>query len=222
VTATVAARLAEVRDRIAAAARRSGRPPDAVTLVAVSKTVDVPRIAEAVDAGQSRLGENRAQELLAHASGLARDDVEWHFVGRLQRNKVRAIAPLVAWWQSVDRPQLVAEIARHAPGATVLVQVNVGDEPQKGGCAPDAAAGLVDAAREAGLRVPGLMTVPPLEGDPRPHFARLRSLVQRLGLDTLSMGMSNDYEAAIEEGATIVRVGSALFGPRPGSPDARR
>jgi pyridoxal phosphate enzyme (YggS family) len=187
----------------------------------VSKTVEPARIANAVDAGQRVFGENRAQELVAHAGALERD-VEWHFVGRLQRNKVRAVAHLVALWHSVDRPELVGEIAKHAPGARVLVQVNVGDEPQKGGCAPDAAAALIDIARNAGLRVEGLMTVPPEGRDPRPFFAELRTLSQHLELPELSMGMSGDFEVAIEEGATIVRVGSAVFGPRPTSPNARR
>jgi pyridoxal phosphate enzyme (YggS family) len=221
VNGTVEARLAAVRERIVEAARRAGRDPGAVTLVAVSKTVGPARIAQVADAGQRVFGENRAQELLAHADALDRD-LEWHFIGRLQRNKVRAIAHLVARWQSVDRTELVTELAKHAPGARVLVQVNVGDEPQKGGCAPDATPVLVDDARNAGLRVEGLMTVPPEGRDPRPFFAGLRTLSRRLELPELSMGMSGDFEVAIEEGATIVRVGSAVFGPRPTSPNARR
>jgi pyridoxal phosphate enzyme (YggS family) len=216
----VATRLATVRDRITAAAQRASREPDAVTLVAVSKNVDAVRIADAADAGQRVFGENRAQELVAHAGALERD-VEWHFIGRLQRNKVRTVARLVALWQSVDRPELVAEIAKHAPAARVLVQVNVGDEPQKGGCDPDGTAALVGTARDAGLRVEGLMTVPPDGVDARPFFAELRTLSERLELPELSMGMSGDFEVAIEEGATIVRVGSAVFGPRPTSPNAR-
>jgi PLP dependent protein len=217
----VADRLAAVRDRIAEAARGAGREPDEITLVAVSKTVEPARIADAVDAGQRVFGENRAQELVAHANALERD-VEWHFIGRLQRNKVRTVASRVALWQSVDRPELVAEIAKHAPGARVLVQVNLGDEPQKGGCAPGATASLVDAARDTGLSVEGLMTVPPDGVDARPFFAELRTLSRRLELPELSMGMSGDFEDAIGEGATIVRVGSAVFGPRPTSPNARR
>jgi pyridoxal phosphate enzyme (YggS family) len=219
--AGIAERLDEVRERIADAAKRAGRDPTDVLLVAVSKTVEPARIVAAVDAGQRVLGENRAQELVAHANAVDRD-VDWHFVGRLQRNKVRAVSHLVACWQSVDRADLVTEIAKHAPGASVLVQVNVPGEAQKGGCAPGDAAALVDAGRTAGLRVEGLMTVPPLAGDPRPYFATLRTLGEKLELPQLSMGMSGDFEAAIEEGATIVRVGSAVFGPRPTSENARR
>jgi pyridoxal phosphate enzyme (YggS family) len=218
---TVEARLGEVRERIAAAAQRAGRDVIDISLVAVSKYVEPARIAEAIDAGQRVFGENRAQELVTHAA-VVDGAVAWHFIGRLQRNKVRTIAKLVTLWHSLDREELVAELAKHAPGAPVLVQVNVGDEPQKGGCMPDATSAFVDAARNAGLQVEGLMTVPPAEGDPRPHFATLRTLAERLGLAELSMGMSGDFEAAIEEGATIVRVGSAIFGPRPTSPNARR
>ncbi len=142
----------------------------------------------------------------------------WHFIGRVQRNKVRHVASVVALWQSVDRAEVGAEIARHAPGARVLVQVNVGAEPQKGGCPPSAAAELVERLTGLGLAVEGLMTVPPLHADPRPYFAQLRELATRLGLSTLSMGMSGDYEAAIAEGATLVRVGTAVFGARPPVP----
>jgi pyridoxal phosphate enzyme (YggS family) len=220
-TATVEARLAEVRERIGDAARRAGRNATDVLLVAVSKNVEPARIGDAISAGQRAFGENRAQELLAHADACD-GAVDWHFVGRLQRNKVRALAPLVTLWQSVDREGLVTELAKHAPHARVLVQVNVGDEPQKGGCAPADASALVTTARAAGLQVEGLMTVPPEGTDPRPFFAQLRTLADRLELGQLSMGMSSDFEAAIAEGATVVRVGTAIFGPRPTSPNARR
>jgi pyridoxal phosphate enzyme (YggS family) len=225
----ITTRLASVRERIARAAKDAGRDAADITLVAVSKNVAPDLIVDAIGAGQHVFGENRAQELVAHASAVSdalgdavTADVEWHFVGRLQRNKVRAIASTVALWQSVDRPELVTELAKHAPGARMLVQVDVGDEPQKGGCAPDGAAALVEQARNAGLRVEGLMTVPPMGVDPRRYFAALRTLADRLDLDRLSMGMSSDFEAAIGEGATIVRVGTAVFGPRPTSPNARR
>jgi uncharacterized pyridoxal phosphate-containing UPF0001 family protein len=142
--------------------------------------------------------------------------VRWHFLGRLQRNKVRALAPWVACWQSVDRPELGAELARRAPGARVLVEVNLGEEPQKGGCLPAAVPGLVDGLRAAGLRVDGLMAVPPHADDPRRWFAALRDQGAALGLPELSMGMTDDFDVAVEEGATMVRVGRALFGPRPG------
>jgi pyridoxal phosphate enzyme (YggS family) len=213
----VAARLAEVRRRIAAAARACGRDPAAVTLVAVSKEVDAAAVRDALAAGQRDFGENRAQELAAKAELLAAvpDPPSWHFIGRIQRNKVRAVAPIVTLWHSVDRVEVGAAIARHAPGARVLVQVNVGDEPQKGGCRPAGTAALAERLVGLGLSVEGLMTVPPQTADPRPHFSALRDLAATLGLATLSMGMSGDYEAAIVEGATLVRVGSAVFGARP-------
>jgi pyridoxal phosphate enzyme (YggS family) len=208
---TVTERVAEVRARITAAAARAGRDPAAVTLVAATKTVDVARVQEVVDAGVVDVGENRAQELLAKISV---HGACWHFLGQLQRNKVRQLAPWVTCWQSVDRPELGTEIARRAPGARVLVEVNVGQEPQKGGAAPGSVPALVDALRAEGLDVAGLMTVPPHDGDPRRWFARLREQAAALGLAELSMGMTDDYEVAVEEGATIVRVGRALFGAR--------
>jgi pyridoxal phosphate enzyme (YggS family) len=211
-TTPVAARVAEVRDRIAAAAARAGRDPEAITLVAATKTVDVARVQQVVDAGVVDVGENRAQELLAKT---AVHGARWHFLGQLQRNKVRQLAPWVGCWQSVDRPELGAEIARRAPGARVLVEVNVGEEPQKGGCAPAAVATLVDSLRADGLDVAGLMTVPPHGDDPRRWFAQLREQAAALGLAELSMGMTDDFELAVEEGATMVRVGRALFGARP-------
>ena len=146
----------------------------------------------------------------------------WHFIGRLQRNKVRVLAGVVDRWHSIDRPELVDPLARHAPGARVLVEVNLSGEPQKGGCPPDETRALVDRLRGAGLAVDGLMTVPAAEGDPRPTFAALRELAESLGLPELSMGMTGDFEAAIAEGATIVRIGSAIFGPRPGAAGLRR
>ena len=208
---TVSERVAEVRGRIAAAAARAGRDPAGITLVAATKTVDAARVQDVVDAGVVDVGENRAQELLTKTEVR---HARWHFLGQLQRNKVRQLAPWVTCWQSVDRLELGAEIARRAPGARVLVEVNVGEEPQKGGCAPDAVPALVDALLVDGLDVAGLMTVPPHGGDPRPWFARLREQAAALGLPELSMGMSDDYELAVEEGATTVRVGRALFGPR--------
>ena len=211
-TTPVAARVAEVRDRIAAAAARAGRDPEAITLVAATKTVDVARVQQVVDAGVVDVGENRAQELLAKT---AVHGARWHFLGQLQRNKVRQLAPWVGCWQSVDRPELGAEIARRAPGARVLIEVNVGEEPQKGGCAPAAVATLVDSLRADGLDVAGLMTVPPHGDDPRGWFAQLREQAAALGLAELSMGMTDDFELAVEEGATMVRVGRALFGARP-------
>jgi len=224
--AGVAASLAAVRARVDRAARAAGRDPAEVTLVAVSKNVDPERIREAIAAGQRDFGENRAQELVAHAAAVGtaavRAGVRWHFVGRLQSNKVRTVAPLVARWHSVDRVELVARLARHAPHVPALVQVNVAGEPSKGGCTPADAPALVDALRSAGVAVDGLMTVPPAAEDPAPYFDALRALAERLGLRELSMGMTGDFEVAIAHGATIVRVGTAVFGARPRPTDLRR
>jgi hypothetical protein len=207
----VRAGLARVRSRIEAA----GGDPDAVVVVAVTKGFDATAVAAAVDAGLHDLGENYAQELVAKAEG-APPSVRWHAIGRLQRNKVRLLAPHVTLWQSVDRAELGAEIARRAPGATVLAQVNVSGEAAKGGCEPDATAGLVRDLAADGLQVAGLMAIG-AAGSPeaaRPGFARLRDLADGLSLPVRSMGMSGDLEAAVAEGATMVRVGTALFGPR--------
>ncbi len=209
----VADRLAEVRRRVADAARRSGRNPSAVRIVVVTKGVPPPVMQAALDAGATDLGENRAQELLAKASELAARPT-WHFIGRLQRNKVAALAPLVDLWQSVDRIELGRAIAGRVPGAAVLAEVNVAEDPAKAGVAPAAAAALVDGLRSEGLAVGGLMTIPAAGRDPRPAFAALAALADRLGLAEVSMGMSDDFETAVEEGATIVRVGRAIFGPR--------
>ena len=209
----VAERLAAVRQRVAEAAGRAGRPASAVKLVVVTKGVAPPGMQAALDAGATDLGENRAQELLAKAPEL-KSRPTWHFIGRLQRNKVASLAPLVDLWQSVDRLELGQAIAGRAPGAAVLAEVNVADDPAKAGVAPDDAPALVDGLRSAGLSVDGLMTIPAAGRDPRPAFARLAALADRLGLAEVSMGMSDDFEVAVEEGATIVRVGRAIFGPR--------
>ena len=208
----VAGRLATVRARLAEAAGRAGRPASAVKLVVVTKGVAPPVMQAALDAGATDLGENRAQELLAKAPDL-KTRPTWHFIGRLQRNKVAALAPLVDLWQSVDRLELGRAIAGRAPGAAVLAEVNVADDPAKAGVAPGDAPALVDGLRSAGLAVDGLMTIPAAGRDPRPAFARLAALADRLGLAEVSMGMSDDFEVAVEEGATIVRVGRAIFGP---------
>jgi pyridoxal phosphate enzyme (YggS family) len=216
---TVAARIDAARARITAAARRAGRDPAGVTLVAATKTVAPARIAEALAAGITDVGENRAQELAAKAPVLAdhQPPPRWHVLGPLQRNKVTALAPLVWCWQTVDRPELGAAIARRHPHARVLTEVNLAHEPQKAGCAPEATLALVDTLRGQGLDVVGLMAVPPQADDPRPWFARLRDLGTAAGLPELSMGMTDDFEIAVEEGATLVRLGRALFGERPQS-----
>ena len=193
----------------------------------VTKTVPEARVRDALAAGARDLGENRAQELVAKAEAIGDAPAEgeaprWHFIGKLQRNKVRMLAPHVELWHSIDRPELADPLARYAPAARVLVEVNLSEEPQKGGCAAAEAPALVDRLRDAGLVVEGLMTVPAAAGDPRAAFAALRELAGRLELPQLSMGMTADFEIAIAEGATIVRVGSAVFGPRPGPEGLRR
>jgi pyridoxal phosphate enzyme (YggS family) len=232
VAAHVAANVAEVRERIASAARRAGRDPSEVRLVAATKTVALDAVAAAVAAGVADVGENRAQELLAKAPALANPPskasgapgpagpLRWHFLGALQRNKVRSLSPWIWCWQSVDRLELGAAIARCAPGARVLVEVNLAGEPQKAGCEPGAAGALVDGLVGLGLEVAGLMAVPPAsrsaaDAEPRRWFATLRALAAELELVELSMGMTDDFPEAVEEGATIVRVGRGLFGVRP-------
>jgi pyridoxal phosphate enzyme (YggS family) len=210
-------RVAAVRDRIAEA----GGDPRAVRLVAVTKGFDAGVVQEALDAGLVDIGESYVQELVAKATqleeGAGDRGLRWHFVGRLQRNKVRKAAPHVWLWHSVDRLALGAEIARWAPGAAVLAQVNASGEASKAGCEPSMAPALVDGLVDLGLDVRGLMTIAPAgpaEGA-RPAFRTLRELAERLGLGELSMGMSDDLEVAVQEGATMVRVGRDLFGPRP-------
>ena len=177
----------------------------------------------AAAAGCDGLGENYAQELAAkvHELADAADHVRWHFLGRLQTNKVRRLADAVAVWESVDRPALIDELVHRAPGTTVLVQVAATGEEHKGGCRPDDVAGLVDRARDGGLAVAGLMTVGPTEGGAeaaRPAFRLVRELSDELGLAVRSMGMSADLEVAVEEGSTQVRLGTALFGARQSAP----
>lgn len=219
--AALSENLARVRANIRDAARRAGRDPDSVTIMAVTKTVPAERIAIALTAGISVVGENRAQELLAKAPELSGHSPapDWHFIGRLQRNKVNALARWVTRWESVDRAELGSAIARAAPGAAVLVQVNVGREPQKGGCDPDAVGPLVAALEADGLSVQGLMAVPPQGLDPRPFFEDLVRRAEDLGLQERSIGMSGDYEVAVEAGATTVRLGAAIFGAR--APETR-
>lgn len=216
--ATVRQRLDVVRDRISAA----GGEPSAVTVVGVTKTFPLDVVHVALAAGLGDLGESYAQELATKASELRLLDegrLRWHFIGGLQRNKVKRVAHLVSLWQSVDRFEVGAEIARRAPGAAVLVQVNTTGEATKAGCRPGLAPGLVEGLADLGLEVRGLMTVGPTDAsiDPRPGFAALRSQVDQLGLEVCSMGMSGDLDAAVAEGSTMVRVGTALFGARPGS-----
>lgn len=209
----VVERLAEVRQRI----ERAGGDAANVAILAVTKGFGPEAVRMAMAAGLDEVGENYAQELAAKAEAMAADEPRWHFIGRLQRNKVRKLAPTVHLWQSVDRIALGYEIAHHAPGAAVLVQVNVSGEPQKGGCDPDEVAGLVRELRDLDLDVRGLMAVGPT-GTPeaaRPGYRIVRRLADDLGLDVRSMGMTGDLDVAVEEGSNLVRVGTALFGPRP-------
>ncbi|MEY2590827.1 MAG: dependent protein [Acidimicrobiaceae bacterium] len=205
----VRAAVDRVRGRIADA----GGDADGITLVAVTKGHGPDVVDAALAAGLVDLGESYAQELLAKANDAAR----YHFIGRLQRNKVRSIAHLVHLWQSVDRLVLAAEIAARAPAARVLVQVNLTDDPERGGASPPHVAGLVEGARDLGLDVAGLMAVGPPGGPEaaRDGFAEVVRLADQLGLPERSLGMSDDLEVAVQAGATIVRVGTALFGARP-------
>lgn len=221
--AEVAGRVAEIEARIAAACAAAGRSVDAdpVTLIGVTKTFPLAYAESAVAAGLVDLGENYAVDLADKADAAAEIglDARWHFIGGLQRNKVKRLAGRVWLWHTVDRAALVDEVAKRDPGARILVQVNTTDEAQKSGCAPSDAAALIDRAGEAGLRPLGLMTIGPTgpggtAADPRPAFALLRELGDTCGVAELSMGMSADYELAVAEGATMVRIGSAIFGPR--------
>lgn len=215
----VAANLAAVRARIVRACEEVHRDPGDVTLVAVSKLHDASAVRAAHAAGQRDFGENYVQELVAKADAL-RDlpDLRWHAIGHVQRNKAKDVARVAACVQTVDDARLAEALARRADDRVldVLLQVNVAGEAQKSGCSEGQLDALVAAVRALAPRLAlrGLMTVPPLEADPRPHFARLRALSRSLGLEVVSMGMSADLEVAIEEGATLVRVGTAIFGER--------
>jgi len=226
---SVAENLLKIQERIRTAAERRGRDPRSVRLVAVSKTQPVEAIIAASEVGQRIFGENYVQELLDKA-GKAPDTAEWHFIGSLQSNKVKYIAGLVSLIHSVDRISLAREIDRQwqrtGKVCDILLQVNISGEETKSGTT---AAGVIELAREAAalphLRIRGLMTMPPFFDEPeraRPYFRELRRLaavimaedIPGVSMDELSMGMSGDFEVAVEEGATLVRVGSAIFGER--------
>jgi pyridoxal phosphate enzyme (YggS family) len=229
--AGISANLEAVRRRIAAAAQRAGRSPSDITLVAVSKTVDTDRIRTALAAGHSVFGENRVQEAVSKMDRLADLPIEWHLIGHLQSNKAKRAAASFAWIQSVDSIELVERLDRAAAGSArsprILIQADLAHEATKHGADEAAVTALAVAAAQAtSLDLRGLMIVPPnpvRPEDSRPWFRRLRGLRDRLvasGLPPacmaeLSMGMSHDFEIAIEEGATIVRVGTAIFGDRP-------
>jgi pyridoxal phosphate enzyme (YggS family) len=215
-----AARLCDVGSAIARAARLAGRKPGDVTLVAISKTWDAEAITPLIAAGQRHFGENRVSEAQAKWPALraATGDLTLHLVGQLQSNKAEDAVALFDVIHSVDRPSLISALgkAMHAAGKfpPCYIQVNIGDEPQKGGCAIGDVGVTLAAARAAGLPVIGLMAVPPADIEPAPFFALLAKLAREHGVAGLSMGMSGDYETAVMLGATVVRVGSALFGRR--------
>jgi pyridoxal phosphate enzyme (YggS family) len=222
---TIAERLALVRERIAEAALRAGRAPESVRLLAVSKTKPAELVRAAYEAGQREMGENYVQELGAKAAALSDlGELRWHMIGPLQRNKVKQVVGVAALVHTVDRVSLAEEIEKRAAAigrvVPVLLEVNVAGEASKAGCSPEEAPALAAAVRAMPhVELRGLMTIPPDTEDreeARPYFRRLRELRDRLGgdLPELSMGMSHDFEIAIEEGATIVRVGTAIFGAR--------
>ena len=227
---TVADNLSAVKERIAKAASRVGRDPERVTLVAVTKTMPMERIREAIDAGQRVFGENRVQEAQAKIEILGRE-VQWHLIGHLQRNKVRVVCDLFDLIESVDSLPLAQDLntraARHNMVMPILIQVNIGDETTKSGVPAAEAMTLVQqVAALPHVAIRGLMCVPPvveIAEHARPYFAGLRTLAEEIARESiptvsmseLSMGMSHDFEVAIEEGATMVRVGSAIFGARP-------
>lgn len=230
---SISENIAEVRTRIADAARRAGRDADQIALMAVTKTHPPERICEAYTAGLRLFGENRVQEFASKAGAVARlTGAEWHMIGHLQTNKAAKAAELFAAVDSVDSVKLAERlnVAAQSSGRKlgILIEVNVGGEAAKNGVAPDSRELeelLMAAARLGSLEFQGLMTVPPFTEDPeiaRPHFGKLRELrdaiarrrLPAVGMDVLSMGMSHDFELAIEEGSTCVRIGTAIFGER--------
>lgn len=224
----LASGLAALRQRLAAAAQAAGRDVSSITLLAVSKGQPVARLEAALALGLTQFGENYLDEALPKIAALAHAPAEWHFIGRLQGNKTRPVAEQFAWVHGIDRERVARRLSEqrphHAPPLNVCVQVNIAREASKSGVLPEEALPLLTAvAALPRLRLRGLMGMLPFdlpEPEQHRHFAALRGLLDAanaagLGLDTLSMGMSDDLEAAIAEGATIVRIGTALFGPRP-------
>lgn len=218
---TPVTRLAAVRAAIARAAGDCGRKPEEITLVAVSKTFDAPEIAPVIAAGQQVFGENRVQESISKWPDLRKDrnDIELHLIGPLQTNKAIEMVQFFDCFEALDRPKLARAVAdavqKVGRNPALFVQVNTGAEPQKAGIMPGDADGFLSACRdEYGLNISGLMCIPPVDQPPSPHFALLAKIARRNGLTQLSMGMSADFAAAIQCGATHVRIGSAIFGTR--------
>ncbi|MBB3063918.1 MULTISPECIES: YggS family pyridoxal phosphate-dependent enzyme [Limibacillus] len=220
VAKTASERLQMVRDAIGVAAREAGRSPDAVTLVAVSKTHDAAAVVELLGCGHRVFGENRVQEAQGKFPDLkvSYADLELHLIGPLQTNKAGDAVALFDVIQTVDRPKLARSLAKEMDKQgrrpRCFIQVNTGEEAQKGGVLPADLEALVTLARDLDLPLEGLMCIPPVEEDPAIHFAFLRELARRHGLSELSMGMSGDFDVAVTFGATFVRVGTALFGAR--------
>lgn len=230
ISEAIAKRVQSVLTKIRSAEEKAGRPVGTVRLVAATKTVTIEHIAEGVRAGLSILGENRVQEALPKIAVFTKEPVHWHFIGHLQRRKVRSVIGLFDLLHSVDSLDLAQEIDRRAGEAgrrqNVLLEVNIGKEPTKTGFHPeDVVRSVPMMAQLSHTCIKGLMTIPPPTIDPdsaRPYFRTLRDLARQIAtfdlptvrMDELSMGMSNDYEVAIEEGATLVRVGTAIFGER--------
>jgi pyridoxal phosphate enzyme (YggS family) len=221
----LAANLQTVRRSIAEHAERAGRDPASITLVAVTKTFPVSRIREAIELGLTTLGENRVQEAMPKIEAIGTSNATWHLIGHLQTNKVKFIEGRFAMVQSIDRVELAAALDRRLGSPLdVLIEVNVAEEPQKTGALPADLSAIAQVVHQAHyLRLRGVMTIAPMVSDPeqvRPVFRRLRALrdetSERLGtrLPLLSMGMTEDYPIAVEEGATMLRLGRALFGPR--------
>ncbi len=222
----IAHRLAQLSSRIDAACQRSGRPRDPIRLVAVSKKFPARAVKEAWTAGLVDFGENYAQEMLQKQSELADLSLRWHFIGALQTNKVKQLVGRVFLFHAVDSQRLIAEIAKRFESGTrpsILLAVSLAGEAQKTGAKPDELPELLASCAECGIECLGLMTMPPLPKQPedsRVYYRRLRELRDRVAtaaapLPELSMGTSGDVEVAVEEGATLIRVGQALFGPRP-------
>jgi pyridoxal phosphate enzyme (YggS family) len=218
---SIAGRIAEVRADIAAAAKAAGRDPESVKLIAVSKTHPAEAVEEAIAAGQRLFGENRIQEAQDKFPALKErhPDIELHIIGPLQSNKVKDAVAIADCIQSVDREKIAKAIAKEIEEQgrrpKLLVQVNTGEEPQKAGIPPAEVEAFVKMCRdELGLEIAGLMCIPPLDEEPALHFALLEKLAKKLGLSELSMGMSGDYEKAVQFGATYVRVGTVIFGAR--------
>lgn len=225
----IAENLVEVRERISRAIQKSGREPDSARLITVSKQISVDRIEEARAAGAVVFGENKIQEAIPKIEQMGAEGIFWHFIGHLQKNKIKFLDERFDLIHSVDSFEVAEKIAKHYHSENrvqrILLQVNVSGEAAKFGMEPkELEKQMAEFFQLQGIQVEGLMTIPPFDSDPensRRHFSRLRELREQyekqngLPLNELSMGMSNDFEVAVEEGATLVRVGTAIFGPRP-------